>query len=176
MKTHYIDFNEGRGNGYDFDAGMSNNALDAYSRGVKPLSKITKSNLVEAGWAETKSAAMKLAKSGFWKAAEWHHSGGEWFNRVDFFNPNDLVEKWNDLGDDDRAAVLDEVKTQKPDEVDEKIVTGSYTLWGGSRRRPRRIGEQEFTGILRGNWIHLDDGSKKKADGRHIQFQFLSNN
>ena len=177
MTTYYNDFYEGRGNGYDFDAGMSHNALDAYSRGVKPLSKITKSNLVDAGWTETKSAAMKLAKSGFWEAAEWHHSGGEWFNKIDFYDPAELVEKWNEIGTDDQNEWRDKISADKKQtEPGGRAVAGEYTLWGGSRRRPRRIGEQEFTGILRGNWIHLDGGGKKKADGRHIQFKFLSNN
>ena len=31
--------------GYDFDNGMSNNAVDAYHRGVKPLTKITVDDL-----------------------------------------------------------------------------------------------------------------------------------
>jgi len=63
----YDDCGEGRGNGYDHDAGMSNNALDAYRRGVKPLSRIDAQDLKDAGWEHTKVLAMFLAAQGFWR-------------------------------------------------------------------------------------------------------------
>ena len=77
--------------GYDFENGMSHNAVDAYRRGVKPLTKITADDLRAAGWTEPKALAIRLAKSEFWAPCEWHHSGGTWFNQVDFFSPDDLV-------------------------------------------------------------------------------------
>tara|TARA_R100001244_G_scaffold71636_1_gene57885 strand:+ start:397 stop:933 length:537 start_codon:yes stop_codon:yes gene_type:complete len=161
---------DGRGNGYDYDLGMSNNALDAYDRGVKPLSRISLADLKDAGWTQTKSLALFLAGRGFWRSTEWHHSGADWYNKVDFFDPSHLANKWSGTSDADRAALLEQhresrVKTSESNGV---AVTGSFTIWGGSRRRPRRMGQQAFTGKKKGDWIHLDSGGRKKASGAYI--------
>ena len=163
---------EGRGNGYDWDAGMSNNALDAYDRGIKPLSKITLEDLKTAGWKRTKIFALFLAKQHFWISSEWHHSGGEWFNAVNFYSPVLLADKWYALAPDKQADWVarfeNERKATKPTG---KRVEGYFTIWGGSRRRPRRIGDQPFVGTLSGDWIHLDGGGRKKAASRHIFYK-----
>jgi hypothetical protein len=168
------DLEESRGRGYDFDAGMSNNALDAYERGVKPLSKITCEDLKTAGWKSTKTFALFLAKHHFWISTEWHHSGGSWFNEVRFFSPQNIVEKWNKLAANEQSEwqVRFEVE-RKETKIIGQPVEGYYTIWGGSRRRPRRIGEQPFTGILTGDWIHLDGGRKKKASSRHLFYKLV---
>jgi len=166
----YDDY-DGRGNGYDYEAGMSNNALDAYERGVKPLSKISKADLSHAGWDETKNLAVALAREYFWVSQEWHHSGGQWFNKVKFYDPETLVGKWQKLDESQRQKWREKLRPRKKTKNQGRLVRGSYTIWGGSRRRPRRIGEQEFTGVLNGNWITLDSGGRKKADGRHITWE-----
>ena len=152
--------------GYNYAAGMSNAALDAYENGNKPLSKITALDLKLAGWHGTKAEARRLAKSGFWHPSEWHHSGGTWYNRVDFYDPADLVKTWEKAGPDSRSIALAQ---DEPGE--EKRVTGEYTIWGGSRKHPTIVGYEPFTGTLRGNWIHLDVGGKKKANGNHIKWK-----
>jgi len=153
--------------GYDYSSGMSNRAMDAYGNGKKPLSKITAQDLKFAGWKGTKKDAIHLAKTEFWKPCEWHHSGGSWFNRVDFYDTRDLVEKWELTGEHERANILK--KEEKAPE--EKRVRGEFPLWGGSKRRPRVIGSQGFFGTLKDNWIFLDGGGKKKADGNHIKWK-----
>ena len=69
MAYHDFDDNWGRGNGYDYEAGMSVNALRAYEDGRKPISKITADDLKFAGWTETKKLAVALAKDGFWRTS-----------------------------------------------------------------------------------------------------------
>lgn len=153
--------------GYNYYEGMSNNALDAYEDGKKPLSKITAQDLKLAGWQGTKAEALRLAKSGFWQPCEWHHSGGTWYNRVDFYDPTELVEKWRGTSEQKRLNALE--PEEKSNE--EKKVRGEYTLWGGSRRRPKIVGYEPFIGTLRGNWIYLKNGDKKKANGNHIRWE-----
>ncbi len=157
--------------GYDYELGMSNNAVDAYTRGVKPLSRITAQDLKLAGWEKTKNEALALGKTGFWRPAEWHHSGGTWFNRVDFYDPADLVDAWENATDAEKTAALE--LTQPKEKTAEQRVRGSFTIWGGTRRRPRPIGEQVFVGTLRGDWIFLDGGGKKSAKGRSITWQYV---
>lgn len=155
--------------GYNYYEGMSNNALDAYENGNKPLSKITAQDLKWAGWKGTKSDALRLAKSDFWKPCEWHHSGGTWYNRVDFYDPADLVECWEAATNAERLNTL---KKEEP-KAEGKQVRGEYTIWGGTRRRPKRLGSKPFVGTLRNNWIFLTDGSKKKANGNHIKWEVV---
>lgn len=153
--------------GYSHTDGMSNRAVDAYSRGVKPLSKITARDLRDAGWTETLKLARFLAKWGFWARSEWHHSGGTWYNEIDFYDPEALVAAWNDLTEDEREAW----RNRKMDAQSEGArVEGTYAIFAGTRSRTRYAGEQPFTGTLVGNWIHLDEGGKKRANGNHIKY------
>lgn len=166
--------------GYSHENGMSNRALDAYDRGVKPLSKISVPDLTRAGWKHTLVFAKFLAKKGVWPSSEWHHSGGEYCNRVDFFDPDDLVAEWDgmDQAEKENWLAIREKEVQnrclknRADDKCERVI-GQYTIWGGSKRQPRRIGTQKFSGMLRGDWIILDDGGRKKASGNHINWRRL---
>ena len=153
--------------GYN-DFSMSNNAVAAYADGVKPLSKITIADLRAAGWQSSKALAVRLTKAGIWTAAEWHHSS-KYFNRVDFYDPAELVEAWNNLDEPSRRDHL----AARPADVNAVRVSGVYVEWGGSRRRPRRLRDVEFTGDLLGDWIYLDAGGRKKASGNHVTWRPL---
>jgi hypothetical protein len=157
--------------GYNYYQGMSNNALDAYENGKKPLSKITAQDLRQAGWKGTKAEAIRLAKSDFWRPSEWHHSGGTWYNRVEFYAAADLIEAWQELTATEQDAHRKTCKTRAEPAKGERV-TGSYTIWGGSRQHPRKIGEETFAGALTGDWIHLDGGGRKKATGNHITWEY----
>ena len=159
--------------GYNFAAGMSNRAVAAYNSGLSPLSRITIAELRCAGWRETKALAMALARAGHWRRAEWHHTGGTWFNETDFYNPRDLVEFWDELTPEERRQIKSELTAKKPPREAVKV-RGEYTIWGGSRRKPRRMGEQAFTGTKIGDWIELDDGGRKKASGRWITWEVVT--
>jgi|TARA_R110000737_G_C14579667_1_gene485439 hypothetical protein len=158
--------------GYNYTEGMSNNALDAYNEGKKPLSKITIKDLKESGWKGTKKQALDLAKNGHWKPSEWHHSGGTWYNQVSFYDLQDLLDIDSSLSV--KESVNEKIWYSKINrwlENKNHTVKGSFPIFGGSRSRPKFLGEQEFKGILKGNWIFLDDGGKKKADGNNIKWE-----
>ena len=158
--------------GYDHDLGMSNNAVDAYCDGRKPISQIKSDDLQDVGWTETRALALYLAKVGFWHSSEWHHSGGTGYNEVKFYDPNDLVEDWNELSPTQQKEWRD--KAKKRDEVKEEVrVVGKYAEWGGSRNHPKIVGYVEFEGTLRGNWITTDKGTRKKANGKWVQYKTL---
>ena len=161
--------------GYSYEHGMSNNAVDAYEEGRKPLSRISAADLEAAGWTGTKRQALALAKAKFWRRSEWHHSGGTWYNEVDFYDPADLVEIWDDLKSAERIETLRAAMaaTKPTCQTDRQRVKGEYTVWGGSRRSPRRLGVEDFTGHLVGNWIQMDGGGRKKASGNHIKWEYV---
>ena len=156
--------------GYNHAHGMSNNAVAAYNRGAAPISQITAGDLKAAGWDGTVKLAKHLAKVGVWRTSEWHHSGGTWYNKVDFFDPADLVGAWAEMDEDDRDAAK-AAASAKAVPAEGQRVSGTYTVWGGSRRHPRRVGEREFTGLMVGNWIAVDGGGRKSANGNSITWR-----
>ena len=159
--------------GYDYLNGMSNNAVSAYEAGRKPLSKFTAQDLKSAGIACTLSFAKWLAKNNKWTTSEWHHSGGTWYNTVEFYDLEDLRCLLNEATDEE----LQDWKTSfqnKPQAVEvvaEVRVSGNFLVWGGTRRHPRVIEKKQFTGTLKDDWIYLDDGGRKKASGNSISYQ-----
>lgn len=154
--------------GYDYQAGMSNNAVEAYDRGVKPISSITRQDLDQAGLDIPIAFARWLAKQGHWSPAEWHHSGGTWYNEVEFYDPVELAAVIAEEGLDISALRGQWKSSAGQPKTAGARVRGSYAEFGGTRRRPRFVGDVAFTGTLAGDWIHLDGGGKKRADGRHI--------
>lgn len=157
--------------GYDHDLGMSNNAVDAYCDGRKPISQIDIDDLRDAGWSKTKKLALFLAQWNFWRSFEWHHTGGTWYNEVKFYDPNDLVEKWDELSPTQQQEWQDKAKQSKTIKAAEVRVSGKYAEWGGSRSRPKIVGYVEFEGVLIGNWITTDKGTRKKANGKWINYK-----
>ena len=181
--------------GYNYAAGMSNRAVGAYDQGRKPLSQFTLQDLRDAGWTGTLKLAKFLAKDGFWESDEWHHTGGTWYNQTDFYDPETLVERWDDLEESEREAFESGCKNEgkitpkgstdinDPDfdysaweaewKSKPKKVQGSYPEYSGSGRRRRLTGHIDFTGEMIGDWIYLDDGGRKKASGNHIKWKFV---
>ena len=84
---------------------MSNGACNAYARGLKPLSRITKEDLEVAGWEESRVFAKWLASSrNIWVPSEWHHSS-KYANCVDFYDPLALVEAWEELTENEKREL-----------------------------------------------------------------------
>ena len=127
--------------GYDYAAGMSNSAVDAYVAGRKPLSRLTLTALRVAGWKETKKLAIALADSGQWRSAEWHHSGGSFYNEIDFFDPDDLVDFWESCDDRRKSELQDTARTgaagSKWEICSGVRVKGSLTVMLAARKKPR---------------------------------------
>jgi len=147
--------------GYNYAEGMSNRAVMAYNDGLIPLSKLTAKHLKEVGWKGTLKQAKELAKKDVWLPSEWHHSGGTWYNKVYFYDPQDLVDL--------------EIEPLAKEDNEEKsyLVKGSYEEFIRQGRRTRHCGTVQFTGQLKGDWIHIDGGGRKKASGNHITYQYL---
>jgi len=63
-------------------------------------------------------------------------------------------------------------KSKLTENIEEKKVKGKYITFykSGYRWKPW---EHIFTGIKKGNWIFLDGGGKKKANGNNIHYSFI---
>lgn len=151
---------------------MSQNAEIAYRDGRKPLSKITAADLKSAGWGEGKGFALFLAREKVWTTTEWHHSGG-YAAKVDFYDPADLIDQWDDLTDARQRELRDAFEASKAKISAPKPVRvrGLYTEWHGQGRR-RRSYDTRYTGTKIGDWIIMDHGDKKKkATGKYIWYE-----
>ena len=96
---------------WNYVEGMSYGACNAYARGLKPLSNITKHDLQVAGWGETLSLAKWLAKGRvpMWVPDEWHHAS-KYANCVDFYDPKSLVEEWGEMTEKEKEELRNAYK------------------------------------------------------------------
>ena len=157
-----------------FVNGMSENAVYAYECGRKPLSRITLSDLRREGWKESRSFAVYLAREGCWNTDEWHHTSS-WFSISDFYDPQRLVEVWSELSDGERSDWFARYrKSASEKNAPVERVRGKFAEWGGSRNYPKLEKWVEFTGVLKGDWIILDETKKrKKASGNWIEYSVI---
>lgn len=76
--------------GYDWKNGMSNNAVDAYENGEKPLSKWNKTEILNAiselGWNADLFKGFKVSdlKEVLLEESSWHHTS-KFFNETSFY-------------------------------------------------------------------------------------------
>ena len=154
--------------GYNYAEGMSNRAVRAYRNGLQPLSRMTAVDFVQ--YDITIAFAKWLAKEGYWRYAEWHHTSKQ-YNKTYFYDIHDLESVFEDH---DKDALLKLYKEGKPKMVDTKDcrVRGVFKTFNKIGRRYSSY-ETTFSGQLKGNWIFLDKGGKKKADGNHITWEYV---
>ena len=162
-------------NGYS----MSNNAVDAYRTGKKPMSAWTKTEIISA--IETalddgelvlrvnpglfKQVPAATLRNAVLRYSEWHHTSS-YYNRTDFYELDiDRLEMYTET---DLRQMINKKPVKKEQEPGTKAIC-HYLEWTGTRKHPRAI-EHTDEGIIRGNWFFLPDGTKKSvnANGFYI--------
>lgn len=159
------------GNGYD-GYSMSNNARDAYACGEKPLSKWTKTAILDRvreliadddvtpGVPVCKLADLKAQplKDLLLRKTSWHHTSSM-YNRTDFYDVDAmLLER---LTYEDLKAAAAAVPAEKAAPAEERWEC-EFLEWSGTRKHPKATKHVE-TGTIRGGWFYRADGSKKKT-------------
>jgi len=161
--------------GYNYRRGMSRNAVDAYRRNIKPISRFTAQDLRDTNVHISLAFAKWLAKRKHWTPAERHHTS-KFYNKVRFYDLNDLRTVTLNLGREIetlRQLYLDDLRARRAAARDHRVaVRGKYARWEGAGRH-RRIAEWvPFKGIRDGNgWIHLPDGTRKKAGSKWVKYR-----
>lgn len=155
-------------NGYS----MSNNAVDAYESGEKPMSKWTKTEMLKAIPAEYrdgfKGFKAAILKNVLLRESSWHHTSSH-YNRTYFYA---VVE----IDEDNAAALIARCESQsaaapvKKEEPKKSIHRVKYLVWGGTRKRPKAEEVIEECEVI-GNWAMTSNG-KKSTTARG--FEFLS--
>lgn len=156
---------------------MSNNALDAYEDGEKPLSKWTKAEIMEVieqkkdvlncSLEVIKKLPVKELKCIALYKSSWHHTSKH-FNKTDFYAVDmDMLARYTDKELlDIIAKKKNEKKNQVVEEPVEEMWECTFLEWGGTRKHPKAT-EYTEVGMIKGNWFYRKDGSKKsiKANG-----------
>ena len=146
---------------------MSNNAVDAYSRGLMPLTKWTKPLILKRiehlGYNSEffkKWNSMELKTLLY--SPEWHHTGGA-FNNTNFYDiDTDAVVNY--LNGVEKPII----KTEKKEKLieDDGFWHGKYKcteFHPTSSYNKYKIWYEEFENAKRkGDWIILSNGVKKK--------------
>ena len=84
--------------GYADDFSMSNNAIDAYDRGLRPRSKWGKADILNALPADARTYLqldkypLEFLREYFLEVEEWHHTSKH-YNRTDFCRPS--IAHWS---------------------------------------------------------------------------------
>lgn len=157
---------------------MSHNAVTAYAGGEKPLSKWTKTNIlneIKKQEVDLKCSMEKLQKLPIKELKDiclictsWHHTSNH-YNKTDFYslNINEIQDLTNEKIDRLIAEYKASQKTEyKPSEEKWKC---AFLEWSGSKKHPKAT-EIIEEGIIKGNWFYRKDGSKKKTTANGFRF------
>ena len=157
---------------------MSNNAVAAYENGEKPLSKWTKTTILDA--IRKQEIKLKCSKEKLRKLpvealketcliySSWHHTSSH-YNKTDFYSLD--INEIENLTDKKIEKLITEYKTEKGAEnkpLEEKWKC-AFLEWSGSKRHPKAT-ELIEVGIVKGDWFYREDGSKKKTTANGFKF------
>lgn len=154
---------------------MSERAVIAYENGEKPLSKWTKTAIINTvldyrddfEYDELKKYSKDALKV-FLAYSSWHHTG-TYFNETEFYS---LDEDFIELSKKEIVEVLNnrmsESKKAKESKKEEKLQKCfiTYVEWEGTRKHPKAV-DREAYGIIKGNWVHTEYG-KKSLSGKYV--------
>lgn len=151
---------------------MSNRAVEAYENGEKPISKWTKTELLDiasecdlsVAITDLKKLTAKELRSICLSISSWHHTSS-YCNSTDFYSFDE--EKLQQFSKKDIEQIIGERKAKK--EPQPEIWKCQFLEWSGSRRHPHAT-EVTAIGTLKGSWLYLDDGSKKSINARGFAF------
>ena len=159
---------------------MSNNAVDAYDEGERPLSKWTKAEILyeikeqevelQCSMEKLRKIPLKVLKDTCLKCSSWHHTS-KYYNETDFYALDiDALEELTNETIDDLIATY---QSEKKEETDVKPVEEkwkcSFLEWSGTRKHPKAT-EVVEEGMIKGNWFYRKNGTKKSVNARGFHY------
>lgn len=159
--------------GYADDFSMSNNAIDAYDRGLRPRSKWGKADILDAlpanarAYLQLDGYPLEFLREYFLVAEEWHHTS-KLYNKTEFFRPG--IDDWIDDTPEDvqdlyRVWLQRHQKAQAAKTAAPRKARVTYTHWI-DKRTHKTVTEYA---LVRGSWIYTQSGLRKRADGTNIR-------
>lgn len=153
---------------------MSERAALAYQHGLKPLSKWTKTDIIdsviESGvWTEDelKKYPKQVLADMFLEYQEWHHTS-KMFNQTAFFGINLNEAEAHDVETLDQllAQYKKTVTENHKDEITIEKGFIRFETWEGTRNHPHLV-EHEAYALIIGTTAYTKDGHKD-LNGSHI--------
>lgn len=157
---------------------MSNNAVEAYSNGEKPLSKWTKADIfdtieeqkikLKCSIDKLRKLPVKILKDICLTYSSWHHTSNH-YNKTDFYSLD--ADRIENLTDDKIEELLSDYKADKKVESKplEERWECAFLEWSGTRKHPVAT-EVIEEGSVKGDWFYRKDGSKKKTTANGFRF------
>lgn len=159
---------------------MSNNAVDAYENGRKPLSKWTKRDIlfcleerldredVSLFFSRLKKLPKKILMETFLYESEWHHTSS-FYNHTSFYTFDETVNINDELLFELEERAKKEREAGKCNESKKiEYAEINYVWWSGTKKHPVRHEERALC-IIINNWAYrldnngvFNDGTKKK--------------
>ena len=161
---------------------MSWNAVSAYNEGEKPMSKWTKTAVLEAieraideqeltlicDIEKLKKTPAGVLKRICLTYSSWHHTS-KYYNQTEFYSID--VDVMEALTDEEIDKAIEDFKLErnksndKDKQVVEEVWRCSYLEWSGTRKHPKAE-SREAVGVIRNGWFYLSNGHKKKTTSR----------
>ena len=159
---------------------MSNNAVAAYESGEKPLSKWTKTDILEGiekaireeeltlncSMEKLKKLNAKVLKQICLYRSSWHHTSNH-YNKTDFYSID--IDSLIELTDEQINRIIENCKEDKSEEPTEERWQCAFLEWSGTRNHPKAT-EVIEEGVVKGDWFYRADGSKKKTTANGFRF------
>lgn len=161
---------------------MSNNAVAAYESGEKPKSKWTKTDIldevdylirhglnVKFDINLLKKLPLEKLRTACLRCSSWHHTSS-YYNETDFYSVSEDLLK--ELTNERIQELLDEKgEPKKVRDKTRKKATVWYSVWGGTRKHPKKYDYKEVCEID-DTWAFTSDG-KKRLDGKYVSYELL---
>ncbi len=163
-------------NGY-IGSSMSVRAKACYDNDVKPLSKWSKSDILnylsndQIRQIKDNKITLKALKSYLLSYDSWHHSSS-YFNKVDFYCiDTDNIEGFNI---EDLKAINEDIKKEEKQAKEKalkgyKIALVDYIEWAGTKAHPKAINKQDIA-LINDKWAYLEF-SKKSLNGKYVDIK-----
>ena len=147
---------------------MSNNAVDAYSEGRKPVSSITKEDIQRHGVNEGITFFRWFVKK-YCSSDEWHHTSPK-YNQTTFYDIEKCCTLFKGMDIEKlKARYKNQAKLKPVKKVDDSIyyarVKYSISIYSGGRRY------FEAFAVVHKCWAYIKDDYKierKKINGKHF--------
>lgn len=162
--------------GYNHRRGMSNNAVDAYRNNQMPLSRFTAQDLHDADINISLGFARWLARKKHWPYVARHHTS-KFYKLVRFYDLAALGRLIESLETDEMDSLRQHYRRhlaakRRQARKGMAPVEGEYAQFAGPVGRRHVVAWIPFEGELDGKgWVHLPDGTKKKARTKWVKFR-----
>lgn len=161
---------------------MSVRAAQAYDRGLKPVSRWSKNDIVEAVSSktndvdfieETKKLPVEVLREVLLIDVEWHHTSKRynetWFMDVIEINDEKIPELFKKLTAAHQALKAKKTATRIKKNNTVPLVYEANVEYEVPYNYGKQYYQRSGIGVVYGEWCYLFDGHRKRIGGKHLR-------